>query len=139
MMNKPTGNMYPPQPKRLVRNKIHPPISIPLLIETRPKRVIRPVNARSTPLISSFRSSESFCQNEDTGTWRGAGLRVVRVVFELPRFADLPEREGVFRRDVVDLLLLLFERVEALPREREAGFLDLVDELVFLFWAISKL
>ena len=91
----------------------------------------------STPLISSFRSSERFCQNEDTGIWRAAGFRVVRDFFELPRLVDFPERVTGFFREVVDLLRLLFERVEALLRDREVGFLELEDELVFLFWAIS--
>ena len=133
MMNNPTGRIYPPHPNRLVRNKIQPLISIPLLIETKPKNVIRPISARSTPLISNFRSSERFFQNEDTGIWRGVCFRVVRDFWELPRLVVFPLREVVFRREVVDLLRLVFERVDALLRDWEPVFLDRVDGLVFLF------
>ena len=126
-INKPIGKIYPPQPKRRVRNKIQLPINAPLLTDIKPKRVTRPTSAITTPAISSLRSKERLDQKDDTGTWPGVTLPAAFDQLELPR-VDLRARELVFPKK--GARLLVFPRAGLLrPDDDRVVFLEVV--LVF--------
>ena len=103
-INKPIGKMYPPQPKRRVRNKIQPPINALLTADIRPKSVTSPTSAITTPVKSSLRSKERLDQKDDTGIWRGGTLPVDFDLLELPRVVLRP-RELVFRKKGTNSLI----------------------------------